>query len=64
MKVLEETTIVVDRKNYILELCENDRGRYLNILERSGSYTNRIVVPRTAFKLFVKAVKYLTEEIQ
>lgn len=42
----------VERKHLILELCENDRGQFLRIMEESHGRRNTVIVPSTGLKEF------------
>jgi hypothetical protein len=44
----------VERKTFVLSLKENDRGRFLRIVEESNGHRDMIIVPSTGLEDFNK----------
>lgn len=44
----------VERKTYVIALKENDRGRFLRIVEESNGHRDMIIVPSTGLEDFNK----------
>src|SRR4051794_12498378 len=44
----------VERKTFVISLKENDRGRFLRIVEESNGHRDMIIVPSTGLEDFSK----------
>ena len=53
---LKQSEVVIERKIFTLTLKENPRGRFLRIIETSGSKYCSIIVPVAGMKDFQKMV--------
>jgi hypothetical protein len=49
---LRSERLVVERKTFIISLKENDRGRFLRIIEESNGHRDMIIVPSTGLEEF------------
>lgn len=46
----------VERKHLSVAYCENDRGRFLKIMEESHGRRNAVIVPSTGLKDFLEVL--------
>ena len=53
--------ITIERKIFVLDLKENQRGRFLKITEDVGGRRDTIMLPAAAFKDFAEALERLIE---
>lgn len=51
---LKTERVQVERKTFVLTLKENDRGRFLRIVEESKGHRDMIIVPTTGLEDFNK----------
>jgi hypothetical protein len=63
-KLIKQQTVSVDRKSFTFDLCENERGRFVRILEHADpSRSNflgrpqRIIVPEAGLAQFIRALE-------
>lgn len=54
--VIEAKQVQIERKQFNLELRENDRGRFLRITEEAHGRRNTIIVPSTGVENFTAAI--------
>ncbi len=54
--VIEAKQVQIERKQFNLELRENDRGRFLRITEEAPGRRNTIIVPSTGVENFTAAI--------
>ena len=54
--VLKSENIAIERKNFIFDLRENPRGRFLRITEDAGGRRDAIVIPATGLDEFRRAL--------
>jgi hypothetical protein len=54
--VLKSGTVSVERKNFIFDLRENPRGRFLRITEDANGRRDAIVIPATGLEDFRRAL--------
>ncbi len=54
--VLKSENIAIERKNFIFDLRENPRGRFLRITEDANGRRDAIVIPATGLEEFRRAL--------
>ncbi len=54
--VIEAKQLQIERKNFHVELRENDRGRFLRITEEAHGRRNTIIVPSTGVSEFTAVI--------
>ena len=54
--VLKSENIAIERKNFIFDLRENPRGRFLRITEDAGGRRDAIVIPAPGLEEFRRAL--------
>ncbi len=54
--VIEVKQLQIERKQFHVELRENDRGRFLRITEEAHGRRNTIIVPSTGVSEFTAAI--------
>ena len=54
--VIQAKQLQIERKNFHIELRENDRGKFLRITEEAHGRRNTIIVPSTGVDDFTKAI--------
>ena len=55
--IIASKQLNIERKRLIVELCENDRGRYLRITEFAHGHRNAIIVPSPGLPEFTAAIQ-------
>jgi hypothetical protein len=53
---LRSEKVVVERKQFYLDLKENDRGRFLRITEDVNGRRDTIIIPSTGLEDFARAL--------
>jgi len=59
--VLKSETIAVERKNFIFDLRENPRGRFLRITEDANGRRDSIVIPAPGLEEFRRVLDEIIE---
>ena len=59
--VLKSENIAVERKNFIFDLRENPRGRFLRITEDANGRRDAIVIPATGLEDFRRVLDEIIE---
>ena len=59
--ILKEIQIQVERKEFVLSLRENPRGRILRITEHVGMKRNGIIIPSTGLKEFLQLLEEMVK---
>jgi hypothetical protein len=54
--VIQAKQLQIERKNFHIELRENERGKFLRITEEAHGRRNTIIVPSTGVDDFTKAI--------
>lgn len=54
--IVASRELQVERKHYVIEFRENERGRFLRITEESHGRRNTVIVPSTGLNEFNEAV--------
>ena len=54
--IIATKELQVERKHFFIEFRENDRGRFLKIIEEAHGRRNTIIVPSTGLDDFTAAV--------
>jgi hypothetical protein len=54
--VIQAKQLQIERKNFHVELRENERGKFLRITEEAHGRRNTIIVPSTGVDDFTKAI--------
>ena len=54
--IIEARELHIERKHFYVELRENERGKFLRIIEEAHGYRNSIIVPSTAVDDFTAAI--------
>ena len=54
--VIEAKQLQIERKQFHVELRENDRGKFLRITEEAHGRRNTIIVPSTGVSEFTSAI--------
>ncbi len=57
--VLKSENIAVERKNFIFDLRENPRGRFLRITEDANGRRDSIVIPAPGLEDFRRALEVI-----
>ena len=67
----QRSTLQVERKRFTFDLCENQRGQFLRIVEEVGGRQDAIVVPVSGLEQFrdaldevIKRSKSFTKKLQ
>jgi hypothetical protein len=55
--VIHAKQLQIERKNFHVELRENDRGKFLRITEEAHGRRNTIIIPSTGVEEFTAAVR-------
>ena len=58
---LKEDRVLVERKEFVLSLRENPRGRILRITEFVGMKRNSIIIPSTGLKEFLQQLEEMVK---
>ena len=59
--VIASKELQIERKRYFIEFRENERGRFLKIVEESHGRRNTVIVPSTGIDEFNAAVDDVIE---
>ena len=59
--VLKSENIAVERKNFIFDLRENPRGRFLRITEDANGRRDSIVIPAPGLEEFRRVLEAIIE---
>jgi PurA ssDNA and RNA-binding protein len=54
--VISSKELRIERKHIFIEFRENDRGRFLRIVEEAHGRRNMVIVPSTGFDEFTSAL--------
>ena len=54
--VIQAKQLQIERKNFHIELRENERGKFLRITEEAHGRRNTIIIPSTGVDDFTKAI--------
>jgi len=54
--IIASRELQVERKHFFIEYRENDRGRFLKIIEEAHGRRNTIIIPSTGLDEFTAAV--------
>ena len=54
--ILESREIQIERKYFIIEYRENERGRFLRITEEAHGRRNTVIIPSTGLEEFERAL--------
>jgi hypothetical protein len=54
--ILASKEVQVERKHFVIEFRENDRGRFLRITETAHGRRNAVIVPDTGLDEFTAAI--------
>jgi hypothetical protein len=54
--IIATKELQVERKHFFIEYHENDRGRFLKIIEEAHGRRNTIIIPSTGLDEFTAAV--------
>jgi hypothetical protein len=55
--VIHAKQLQIERKNFHVELRENDRGKFLRITEEAHGRRNTIIIPSTGVDEFTTAIR-------
>jgi hypothetical protein len=58
---LQTERLQVERKTFVIALKENDRGRFLRIVEESKGHRDMIIVPSTGLEDFNKILASMVQ---
>jgi hypothetical protein len=53
--IIASQELQIERKHFVVELCENPRGRFLRITEEAHGRRNRVIIPGTGLNDFMAA---------
>lgn len=53
--VIASQEVTIERKRFVIELRENERGRFLRITEEAHGRRNTVIVPSTGLNDFMTA---------
>ncbi len=54
--ILEEQELQVERKFFIAQIRENERGKFLRLIEESQGRRNTVIVPGSGFADFAEMI--------
>jgi hypothetical protein len=54
--VIASRELQVERKHYLIEFRENERGRFLRVTEEAHGRRNTVIVPSTGINEFNEAI--------
>jgi len=54
--ILESREIQIERKYFLIEYRENERGRFLRITEEAHGRRNTVIIPSTGLEEFERAL--------
>ncbi len=54
--IIATKELQIERKHFFIEFRENDRGRFLKIIEEAHGRRNTIIIPSTGLDEFVSAM--------
>ncbi len=57
--VIATRELRAERKSIVLQICENQRGRFLRITETSAGIDNIVIVPANGIDAFSEAIQQL-----
>jgi hypothetical protein len=60
--IISAKEVQVERKNFSIQFRENERGRFLRIIEDSHGRRNTVIVPSTGLNDFFAAMQAVLEE--
>ena len=63
-RVLAMRELRAERKSITLQICENQRGRFLRVTETSAGIDNVIIVPDNGLACFSTAIRELVAEAE
>ncbi len=56
--VLDQTTLNIERKTFVIKRCQNVRGSFMRVIEEGNSpKKNAIIIPLDGLADFIKAVQ-------
>ncbi|MDP9291845.1 MAG: DNA-binding protein [Verrucomicrobiota bacterium] len=58
--VITTIQVPIERKNFVIDLCENNRGKFLRIVEEAHGRRNIVIVPSTGLADFARAIATAT----
>lgn len=53
--VIASREVQIERKHFIIEFRENDRGRFIRITEEAHGRRNAVIIPSTGLSEFAEA---------
>lgn len=59
---LRTERLQVERKTFVISLKENDRGRFLRIVEESNGHRDMIIVPSTGLEEFNQILSAIVQQ--
>jgi len=60
--IIATQEIQIERKSFTIECRENERGRFMRIVEQSHGRRNMVIIPSTGFSDFTNAVAHVSTE--
>jgi hypothetical protein len=61
--IIESRELQVERKHFVLELRENDRGRFLRITEEAQGRRNTVIIPSSGLEDFEEMLGEVLDSI-
>jgi hypothetical protein len=61
--IIHSREFSAERKNYLLEFRENERGQFLRITEESRGKRNVLIIPSSGIDDFIEALDDLMDEV-
>jgi aromatic ring-cleaving dioxygenase len=61
--VIHSREFSAERKNYLMEFRENERGQFLRITEESRGKRNVLIIPSSGIDDFIEALDDLMDEV-
>jgi 3-dehydroquinate dehydratase len=62
--LIEAKELQIERKHFYVEFCENNRGKFLRIIEEAHGRRNTIIVPSTGVDDFTAAIDDVLESLE
>jgi aromatic ring-cleaving dioxygenase len=62
--IIHSREFSAERKNYLLEFRENERGQFLRITEESRGKRNVLIIPSSGIDDFIEALDDLMDEVE
>lgn len=62
--IITSQNVRVERKQFYIDYCENERGKFLRITEESHGRRNHVIVPATGLEEFATALEAVMDVVE